>query len=105
METRRVPARHRDDLGNDHDKDVALIVFDTICYPFRRKRAPSYECKQWDYYGGGDANNQDGRYRRAATNAVVDDEDKSSSVVFIVTRCPFSFCYAVAARLRMSTIN
>lgn len=41
-----MPGLYRD-LGDDRDKDVGFIVFDTIRRAFRRKRAPSYECKQW----------------------------------------------------------
>lgn len=42
---------HFHDLGDDRDKDVGFIIFDTIRRAFRRECAPSYECKQWGCNG------------------------------------------------------
>lgn len=97
-----VPGRRRNDLGDDRDKDVGFIVFDSARRAFRRERASSYECKQWGCNARREITEIEdtGGIRSAPTRTT----KLPVSVVFIAVRYPFRLGSA-CPRLRMSTIN
>lgn len=83
------------DLGNDRDKDVGFIVFDTIRHAFRREHASGYECKQW----GCNARREITEIEDTKRNTVdtdMDDKDVGLRRLYCHS-LPFSSCYGVPA--------